>query len=88
MRAIPLIHLVSQRAGPVSFPPRHKSTRSPVTFSGTHTGHRVKVESIVLLSYGESTLRARRGLKLSILILVYNLFSVIDILSIKKLSFR
>ena len=27
-------------------------------------------------------------LKLSILMLVYNLFSVIDILSIKKLSFR
>ena len=48
-------------SGTASLPPRHKSTRNAVLFSGTHTGHRVKVESIVLLSHGESTLRARRG---------------------------
>jgi hypothetical protein len=38
-----------------------QSTGNAVLFPGTHTGHRVKVESIVLLSHGESTLRARRG---------------------------
>ena len=37
----------------MSLPPRHKSTRNTVLLSGTHAGHRVKVESIVLLSYRE-----------------------------------
>ena len=64
-----MIHLVSQRAR-ISVSSSRKSTRNTVLFSGTHTGHRVKVELIVLLSIAyspklrdliESTLRARRG---------------------------
>ena len=50
-------------SGTASLPPRHKSTRNTVLFSGTYTGYHVKVELIVLLSHREYPTCSQRAIR-------------------------